>query len=988
LKANPTDKLADKAQFYLGLTQINLDDPKGARETLRTFLQRYPQSKHVPSAHYWIGFCSYSLSDDPSALKELTEFVELVKDDPLLERALTYLGELELKPEALQLDKAIKHLELAVSKFPMGNVVEDSRYFLAQAYALQMQGEKARKLYTELAAKSDGSRAADAQFQLGLLDFNSKNFAEAIKAFDKLEEQYTSSPLVPVARFNRAIAQSRSGELAAAIDSFGKLAADPKFGAQATFQKGLCHKALSQWEAAVAAFRTVAETPTVAGAEDASFQWGICEQQRGNFDAARERFLKTIETWPKGKFVDESLYRAAGAAFNARKFAECDALLTRFDKEFPGNKLRYWQGILRGRLLLESAAPDASGDAQRELAAATLQGVVDKTGLEDTRISARYYLAQVLQAQKQYAKILAVTEPLLAAFDKDPVTMKEWASTLVLRGASALTLGKKIPQPDQRRPMLEIALAASQKYLTGQVGGELTDQALAVHAMAAAHAGQKEVSAKDLGVLRANYPNSHWFDDTLLEVGQVAFSSMDYELAEQVFSELTKHPQPRLQPLWLLELGSTLQKQKRYADAATVFAKLVAEFPESPEAPESGYLHGQMLELDDKLDAAQTAFHSTFVRYGIAENAYLAGRASARLLVRLKRIDEADTLFAAIADRFQMRKDLDLLLEDWAVANRAFMRHPRADEIYRKLATQFPDSKLADDALLSLAESDFVSGKGEGVRSQFRELADSPKSDADVQQRALYQMMQIDLEARRWAELRKLCQESLKRFPMGDYVADAQFHAAEADFQTEDFAGALPHLLKIHDQVVAAAQAPDKSNGDELRLKHWYPMIWVMLAEMQFREKKYTDAVATAAEFTKMNPKSDHQYYLDEILGRVLKQQAKFAEARTAFERVVDDEYGRGTETAAKSQFHIGETYFFEKDYTHAVQEYLKVQIRYKYPEWQGLGLFQAAGCYEALNDWKEAVKTYEDMLKDFPKHSKAADAKQRLEAARVKAGM
>jgi len=106
------------------------------------------------------------------------------------------------------------------------------------------------------------------------------------------------------------------------------------------------------------------------------------------------------------------------------------------------------------------------------------------------------------------------------------------------------------------------------------------------------------------------------------------------------------------------------------------------------------------------------------------------------------------------------------------------------------------------------------------------------------------------------------------------------------------------------------------------------------------------------------------------------------------FERVVADTHGRLTETAAKSQFHLGETYLLEKDYRHALAEYLKVEIRYKFPEWQGASLLQAAACYEALNEWKDAVKTYEDLLRQFPEHAYAPQAKERLAGAKKRAGL
>jgi cellulose synthase operon protein C len=159
----------------------------------------------------------------------------------------------------------------------------------------------------------------------------------------------------------------------------------------------------------------------------------------------------------------------------------------------------------------------------------------------------------------------------------------------------------------------------------------------------------------------------------------------------------------------------------------------------------------------------------------------------------------------------------------------------------------------------------------------------------------------------------------------------------------------------------------------------------VVLAESLFRLKQYDDLEKTVAEFREWDPKSPFLYQADEVLGRGLKNQAKFPEAREVFDRVVRDDAGRRTETAAKAQFHIAETYHHEKKYAEAVAEYLKVDILYKFPEWQALALYHAGLCHESLSHWKQATKVYEDLLRDYPKDPRAPMARERLEVVRKK---
>ena len=87
--------------------------------------------------------------------------------------------------------------------------------------------------------------------------------------------------------------------------------------------------------------------------------------------------------------------------------------------------------------------------------------------------------------------------------------------------------------------------------------------------------------------------------------------------------------------------------------------------------------------------------------------------------------------------------------------------------------------------------------------------------------------------------------------------------------------------------------------------------------------------------------------------------------------------------SAAKSQFLIADTYYWEKNYPAALKEYMTVDIRYKYPDLQASALYQAGVCQEKMERWKEAAKTYDEMLKKYPASEHAAKAKERLDVVR-----
>jgi tetratricopeptide (TPR) repeat protein len=227
-------------------------------------------------------------------------------------------------------------------------------------------------------------------------------------------------------------------------------------------------------------------------------------------------------------------------------------------------------------------------------------------------------------------------------------------------------------------------------------------------------------------------------------------------------------------------------------------------------------------------------------------------------------------------------------------------------------------------------------------------------------------LMRLELEARHWDALRKVCDESLTRFPEGLYRHEAALRRAEGDLNMADFNAAQERLLKLK----------DLKDDPEVRKADWFPEVWVTLAETQWRLRAYDAVVATVAEYRAWDPQSPQLYQADEILGRSFKSQAKWAEARAAFERALKAPQGKLSETAARSQFLLADTYFWEKNYPTAIKEYLNADL-------QASALYQAGVCHEELQKWKDAAKTYDDMLRRFPRYEHAALARERLDAVR-----
>ncbi|MGQ0634605.1 MAG: tetratricopeptide repeat protein [Planctomycetaceae bacterium] len=974
LKENPRHPKAETARFIHALTVVKLEDFRQARDMLRGFVKDYPDSKDAATARYWIGHCSFYLGDYPAAERELAEFLKLAPDDRLREWALPYLADSLLRQE--KAEAALKQFRAALEAFPEGALAEDARFGLARSHELLKHTDEALRLYRELAANKQGARAAEAQLNLGGLLFDSGKYGEAAAAYTDLVKRFAGSPQAPLGWLNLGFARYQLGEFAAAREAFAKAVSTEKYAAEATLWQGLCLKAQGDLPGAQALFEAGSEKYRDGPqAEKLLFQLADCEQRLGRLDRGRALFLDVATRWPQGALADEALYRACVAAVDAHDWPAANELIARFDRDFPGNKLRFRQEVLKARVL--AGRGDTAG-AER-----TLRSVAAASTIDSTRQQAVYYLTEVLQKDNRNREALEVSEPLALLWTGGRTGPAEFAGILLLRAQSQLALAREAAaagagakEAADAKARCVAALEAAGGFLKIVPDGPQAARALGLSAVAAALRGDKSRALDHLTDLRQRTAESAELDRALYELGTSAFSREDYEWSEELLAEVASHP--KSSP-WharaLADLGWSQQRRKKFRDAAATFARLIELHPDDALATEAAFMRASALQEAGEIDAAQAAFASASQLPGESNHIYLAGLQSARLLGRLKRVPEADAAYDQLLKRFGRRPDADKVLDEWATLHYNAQDYAKADELFRRLAADYPTSPLAVSARLSLAESDLVAGRFDEARKAFEGLASATGGGEVVQQRALLQLAQVEFETKRWDNLRKVCGQMLSRFPKGTYRRDAEWKWAEAEFYSGSYAEALARLEKLK------TEHDDAGVGEAA----WFPQVWVLLAETNFRLKRYSAVAGVAQELRAIDGQSPLLYQVDEVVGRSLKAEARWDEAREAFERAIQSPQGRQTSTAAKCQFLIADAYHHEKKYSDALREYLKVDILYRYPEWQAPALHGAGLCFENLGQWKDAARTYEDLLKNFPDSEVAPKARERLAQVRKK---
>jgi cellulose synthase operon protein C len=992
LKAYDKHEKAPLAQMYLGLTLVNMEDYKSAREELRTFVKNFPQNNNQPQARYRIAECSWLMDDLPAARAELTSYLKDFPKDPFNDHALPYLGDAQLRLNDPK--SALATFQEAIDRFPTGPLVADAKFGRGRALEALKQVDEAAAQFKELAAKPDGPRAADAQFHLGALAFDQKQFPEAVAAYLDLTKRFPQHRLVNLAHLNAGYAFYQSQKFAEAASQFELAASEKSQRATASYWQGLSLKSLGDYAKAADALKTAAgaigDQPL---AETIVFQQALCERHLGRTAEAKQLFETVLSRWSNGEMADDSLHALIELAIESGDLTGADQLLARFTRDFPMSGLRLHVELLAGRLELARAAvelrdqkPANEVAARYEAAAGRFDRVLRESTIAVTKNQARYYLAFARQLQGQHAQALELIAPLVEEV-KVEGAKSELTDALVLQ-ADSLLAEKKFDDADR----------AAAQYLSLHPQGRQAARGLSIQAVAATRGGDLAKADAALQRLNKDFAEHPLRLITTQQLAELAEGREDWPTAGRLYDALIPLANgSETQAFAIRGLAWAQFKQGQFETAAATFARILKDFPMHRLVPECAYYRAESLKDAGKFDESITAFDELMRKVPVDQPAaagaeqqtpwlfsYRAGLQAARLHRKAKRTNEADVEYEELIKRFPKPQRLDQLLDEWALLNYDAGNFARSDEIFQRIVAETPDSDLADNAKLSLAESDLIAERFDAARKSFEELLASDKSDAEVKERSVYQLLVLAVEQQRWADVRQLADRLTTQFPESPQRWYAAYSVAEAILANpkaseQDLETARERLNSLRKE----------QDNETVKASAWFDRIWVLLAEVAFRQKKYDELETTVTEFRQRPEKSRFLYQAEEVLGRGYKQQAppKFDEARQAFARVIADPVAERTETAAKCQFLIGETYFLQEKWADAFLAYQKVFANYDFPDWQSAALLQSGKCDEQQQHWKEAAATYKLLFDKFPQSSHAADARQRYDAATKKAG-
>jgi TolA-binding protein len=622
-----------------------------------------------------------------------------------------------------------------------------------------------------------------------------------------------------------------------------------------------------------------------------------------------------------------------------------ESALERLEREHPEST---WTDAARtgfAETLLNSPAARDSGTVERlaHLTASARGG--------DARRRLQYYTALAAYQTGDMEQVASLLAPLAESGEQDPI----YRDSQYLRGMALARLAR---WEDAVGP-LETFLKQDQR--SPQARSAIVQLALALaKAPKVAERDARFAAALDAAATR---PDA---SEVLLEAGNLLFSKGSYESAAAAYARSNqaspgeKNPSALLGLAWSeFELGKSDPARKQSS---------LDRFRQAAEAAERGadswaealYMQGVVAaELGRPADAVAPL--STVVD-DVAESKFAAdaGQRLARILTDLGRSDEADGVYAKLLERTAEPGAKSKLLFD-----RAWLALRRQDgESAEKLFRQTADAggPFAAESALKLAETAHARGDY-SASVEWTRRAEALNPPPALLPAVFYRRGLSQVHLGKGDEARASLALVVERHPEDPLVSASLFWLGEVEFAGGRFEAAIERYRQILDR------------GEKDK---YASLARLRSAQCHFQSGRLDDAARTADELLEVcddAPTRDEAMYLK---GRVLQQRAKFDEAREVYRQVVR---GERTESAAKAQFMIGETFFFQERYDEALKELLKVQILYPIPTWQAAALLEIGKLHEKRGEIAEALAAYETVVNDFPNEPAAPEAKQRRRA-------
>ncbi|MBN2477177.1 MAG: tetratricopeptide repeat protein [Pirellulales bacterium] len=467
----------------------------------------------------------------------------------------------------------------------------------------------------------------------------------------------------------------------------------------------------------------------------------------------------------------------------------------------------------------------------------------------------------------------------------------------------------------------------------------------------------------------------------------------------------------------IFQIGSELRDQKRWVEALHVLETFVDSFPKHAQAGEALAMVGQIHQANEAWKEAIAAYRRVIAEFENGQFVQQAKWAIAECTINLSQWREASDAYreyvkaypndAQVAEanrRIEVLKDLARYqgLVDEQGQRKAFdaqfqiavivagqLSNPvKAIIEYRKVATDWSDSHLADDALYAVGTTYLSLGEKEKAREALLAVAvDYPTSsladnalftvgssyedeaaklatvtrestlarNKDIAQRRAYQLARMNVS--RQAEVKNQRIADLKKAGKGK-LAEVEEASVASNYGQFNDANTLLFAQMAEQEVetLTAAQLADRQDKINAALR------------------KAVQAYTKASQVAGADKADDALLQMATIYDEQLKDSE--AAMQTWLEIVLQFS---GTDVAQNASWRIAETYQRQGKYAEAIEAHKAFLRNYRGSDRAGAAQFAIAENYEQLGQWVNAMDSYTNYLTNYPEGPLATKAKEQI---------
>ena len=968
LKDFPEHPRTNLARLYSALSLDSLEKYAPAREQFAMFLQAEPAGRNAAEARYRLGECSYYLRDYPAAIDQLSAYLEKHPEHSRGDWAKLFLGESFVISQQWTKAEAVLN-SLVKTQTTNPSVLVDARMSLGIVMEALKQIPEALQQYNAIVAEKNPTVAPRAMIRIGAIQFAGEQYKAAAATYDEILTVYPTSVQVASANLGAGMAWYRAGAFETALQRFRAVPKDSASAAQAILMTAMSLRDLGRVEESrlefAAALKAAGDSPLAA---DILFQQAQMERTGTGLELAANMFEDIADRWPQSVRTAECLFNAAELRLELNDAERAERLFSRLNKEFPEASTQPREQILLGRLFL------ARGELEK--ATDTLLRTTETMKDPTDRVAAvgRYYLVRALFDSDKHDQVVQQAALMIEVLKSDDLA--EMRGALALAAISSLELKQ-----------YENVLKFADEFLPLSKDAQKKADIIGTRAVALSHLNRFPEAIETLTSLASTNADQPQTWTAVLQAAETALALNSAENAEALFRLAASGPaNSKSREAGLSGIAWSQFKSQKYPEAEKSFAAMVAEFPGSKESAQAIFMQARCVEELGDPEKIAVAFGTVFdqltkkvtvVPAGTETMppmvyAFDAGKQTARALVKLKRFADADAAWKKLTMLFPDAKELDSLLDEWAWMHFSAGNFAGADAIHRQLLEKFPDSPFAGQARLSLAESLLEVGQLEPALKEMEAIVADVRYGEMEKERALFHVIEIRATAREWQPTTVATKTFLADFSASPLAPQVRQFAGDALLQQGHPDEAIQVLNALREDIIS----------ENVKKEDWVDRVWVVLAEAALAKQEYDRIDSLQAELKQRSPESPFAFQLNDVQGRRWKQQAPpdFVKAREYFQRVTGDPQATGTETSARCQFLIAETYVMEANHETAAKEYFKVYLNYAgHDELRAQALFQGASCQVALQKTELAIRDFQELIKEFSGSNLVDKAREEL---------